>query len=55
MFISKKEQVYAAINNSAYLDKGSKKDMINYLDEFYKVLADDRKLKTEFIDNARQL
>jgi len=55
LFISKKEQVYAAINNSVYLDKKSKKDMISYLDEFYKVLADDRKLKTEFIDNARQL
>ncbi len=54
-FISKKDEVFAAVNNSKYLDKGSKKEMINFLDEFYNLIKDDRKLKTEFIDNARQL
>ncbi len=54
-FLSKKDDVYGAINGSKYLDSRSKKDLINYLDEFYNIIKDDRKLKTEFIDNARQM
>lgn len=55
LFISKKDAVYAAINDSKYLDSRTKKDMIGYLDDFYSLIKDDRKMKTEFIDNARQM
>ncbi len=54
-FISKKDAIYAAINDSKYLDNRSKKDMIGYLDDFFDMIKDERKLKTEFIDNARQM
>lgn len=55
LFISKKEAIFAAINESKQLDSRTKKDMINYLDEFFDIIKDERKLKTEFIDNARQM
>jgi len=54
-FLSKKDEIYAAINDSKYLDSRSKKDMIGYLDDFFNLIKDDRRLKTEFIDNARQM
>jgi hypothetical protein len=54
-FTSKKDAIYALINDSKQLDSGSKRDMIRYLDDFFNMLKDDRKMKTEFIDNARQM
>jgi hypothetical protein len=54
-FTSKKDQIYAAINGSTVLDSRSKKEMISYLDDFFNMIKDDRRLKTEFIDNARTM
>jgi hypothetical protein len=45
--------MYAEIKNSKFLNDRSKKEMIDYLDPFFKDLADDRRLKSNFIDNAR--
>lgn len=53
-FRSKKDAMYAEITNSKFLDNRSKKDMIGYLDEFYKDIANEKNLKVLFIDNARQ-
>jgi hypothetical protein len=53
-FRSKKDAIYAEITNSKFLDNRSKKDMIGYLDEFYKDIASEKNLKVLFIDNARQ-
>lgn len=52
-FIAKKAAVFAEINGSKFLNDRSKKEMISYLEEFYKDIADDRMLKTIFVDNAR--
>jgi hypothetical protein len=54
-FRSKKEAMYAEINNSKFLDNRSKKDMIGYLDEFFREIQNERNLKVLFIDNARQM
>lgn len=54
-FRSKKDAMYAEINNSKFLDNRSKKDMIGYLDEFYRDINSDKNLKILFIDNARQM
>jgi hypothetical protein len=54
-FRSKKDAMYGEINNSKFLDNRSKKDMIGYLDEFYKDIANEKNLKILFIDNARQM
>lgn len=53
-FRSKKDAMYAEITNSKFLDNRSKKDMIGYLDEFYRDINSDKNLKVLFIDNARQ-
>jgi hypothetical protein len=53
-FRSKKDAIYAEITNSKFLDNRSKKDIIGYLDEFYKDIASEKNLKVLFIDNARQ-
>lgn len=53
IFLAKKNDVYAEINGSKFLNDRSKKEMVSYLEEFFKDLSDDRKLKTLFIDNAR--
>ncbi len=53
-FRSKKDAMYAYINQSKFLDNRSKKDMVGYLEEFYKEIASDKNLKVLFIDNARQ-
>ena len=55
LFTSKKDEIYAMINGSALLDSGSKKEMTSYLDEFFSLIKNPRKMKSEFIDNARQL
>jgi hypothetical protein len=52
-FLSKKDAVYAEIERSIYLNERTKKDMTKYLDGFFKELQDDRRLKSNFIDNAR--
>jgi hypothetical protein len=54
-FKSKKDAIYGEINGSKFLDNRSKKDMVNYLDEFFRDINSDKNLKTLFIDNARQL
>jgi hypothetical protein len=53
LFIAKKDAMYAEIKDSKFLNDRSKKEMIDFLEPFFKDLADDRKLKTNFIDNAR--
>jgi hypothetical protein len=53
IFISKKDAMYNEINNSKFLNDRSKKEMIEFLEQFFKDLGDDRKLKTNFIENAR--
>jgi len=35
------------------LDADKKKKVIKYLDEFYEIINDDKKIKFEFFDNAR--
>jgi hypothetical protein len=53
VFLAKKDAMLAEINNSKFLNDRSKKEMLNYLESFFRDLGDDRKLKINFIDNAR--
>jgi len=45
-FINKKEKLYSAINECPYLNQRSKKDITNFMDEFYNKLE-----KTKSMDN----
>jgi hypothetical protein len=53
IFRLQKEKIYYLINNFNLLTTTSKKEMTQYLDEFYKIINDPNMLKYTFVDNAR--
>ncbi len=53
LFNQQKESIYALVNNCEPLKSGSKKEIINYLDEFYATINNDKKVHADFIQNAR--
>jgi hypothetical protein len=53
-FNDQKSAVYATINNCEGLSKRNKQDMIDYIEDFYKVINDKRSVQETFIDNARK-
>jgi hypothetical protein len=53
VFRSKKESIYSLINNFEQLNEKNKNELINYLDEFYKIIDNEKSVKLFFIDNAR--
>ncbi len=54
IFNARKDSIYALINNFDLLIKRNKKDMIDYLDGFYKIINNNREVKSYFIDDARK-
>lgn len=53
VFIEKKADIYSLFENFELLDHKEKKRAIKYLDEFYDTLENPKRIKQEFIDNAR--
>ncbi len=53
LFKQQKENIYALVNNFELLTNGSKKNMINYLDDFFDLINRPREVRSAFIDNAR--
>jgi hypothetical protein len=53
IFNQQKENIYSLITNFEPLSSKSKKEMIYYLDDFYKTINDPRMVKNEFIEKAR--
>ncbi len=53
IYKAKKEAIYALINNFALLAARTKKELINFLDDFYSTINDKRQVQNIFIDNAR--
>ena len=54
IFKQQKENIYALINNFSLLTSSSKKEMISYLEEFYKIIDNPNLVKSKFSDNARR-
>jgi hypothetical protein len=54
LFNARKGAMYKLVNDCAWLEKNTKADMIDYLEEFFKTINDPQGLKQVFIDNARQ-
>jgi hypothetical protein len=52
-FIQKKDQIYSMINDFELLSNSSKKEMLNFLDDFYNMINNKKNLQRIFIDNAR--
>jgi len=54
LFNAKKASIYKLVNDCAWLEKNTKLDMLDYLDQYYKVIDDPRGLQQVFIDGARK-
>ena len=53
IFKEKKEQIMFYIKNFPRLSSKEKKEIVNYLEEFYSIINDKKSCKSIFIDNAR--
>lgn len=53
VFNKKKQEIYQLFENFELLDKDEKKQAIKYLDEFYRIISNDRMVQKEFFDYAR--
>jgi hypothetical protein len=53
IFNARKQQIYQVFENCEMLDADKKSKAIKYLDEFYEIINDSKKVQTEFFDNAR--
>jgi hypothetical protein len=54
VFKFQKENIYELIRNFELLDSRNKNEMINYLDDFYKIINDPVQIQNILIDNARR-
>jgi hypothetical protein len=53
VFKSKKEKIWSLINNCEWLNSRYKKEVINFLEEFYRIIDNKNSVKSTFISNAR--
>ena len=53
IFLKKKTDVWALVNNCAWLNNKYKKEVLGYMESFYKVIESKSLVKYTFIDNAR--
>ncbi len=53
VFEEKKEGIMYYINHADFCSQRCKKDMINYLEQFYQIIEDRKKVESVFIANAR--
>jgi len=53
VFNDQKEKIYALVNSFELLTASNRKDIIGYLDEFYKTINSPNEVQNVFIDHAR--
>ncbi|MEO9070389.1 MAG: hypothetical protein ABI261_05110 [Ginsengibacter sp.] len=53
IYKKQKSNIYSLINNFDLLTSKSKKEIINYLDDFYSTINKPKEVKNIFVDNAR--
>jgi hypothetical protein len=54
VFNTKKNAIVSLINNCQPMEARSKSNAVNFINEFYKIINDKRKVQDIFIDNARK-
>jgi hypothetical protein len=54
VFMKQKESIYKLIASFTPLADRYKKEVTDYIDEFYRTISDNKKVQFEFIDNARK-
>ena len=55
VFIKNKKSMFSLVEDFGYLDNRSRKEMLEYLEEFYEIIEDPRKAKSIIIDQCRPL
>jgi len=53
IFNNQKKNIYSLINNFQLLTEKNRKDMIGYLDEFYKIINNNSQVQYFFVDQAK--
>ena len=53
MFTAREPQITSTINGFDLLNKNSKKDVLGFLDEFFRTIKNNKYLESEFVDKAR--
>jgi hypothetical protein len=53
LFLEKQEEFYKVINEFPYLNLRAKKDIITYLDGFYKMLTGRMEIKNILLNNCK--
>ncbi len=54
-FRQKKEEIYGLWRDQPDLDEDRLKDTLEYLDDFYEILADPRQIQTRMLDHCRRI
>jgi hypothetical protein len=54
VFRAQKENIYSLIRNFTLLKDKTRKEMTDYLEDFYKIINNKNQAKSTFIDNARK-
>lgn len=54
VFNDKKEQIYNLVKNNEYLTSKVKSSCISYIDDFYKIINDDREVERIFVKGGRK-
>jgi len=54
-FRMKKDFLYELYTNCEYLSDKEKERVLNYFDDFYKIIENPKRIKSEFIDHARTI
>ena len=53
VFRTKKEAIFALVNNCTYLQSRDKKELVNFIEAFYKTISDKKQVQYHYIDKAR--
>ncbi len=54
IFNDKKEQIYNLVRNNEYLTSKVKSSTVSFMDDFYKIINDDREVKKVFVEGGRK-
>jgi hypothetical protein len=55
LFNARKQEIYQVFESFELLDVNEKEKVLNYLDKFYKIINDDQRVESVFIENAREV
>jgi hypothetical protein len=53
LFNDRKEKIINLVKNNEYLSSRNKSNTVQYIEDFYKTINDDRELKRIFVDGGR--